>query len=109
MKESGFRLSIRKKLLPVRVGRPWHRVPKAAVAGPGSLELSQARLDRAWSSLGQWKVSLPMGGLWIIFSVPSSNPAQWVVLWFSEAGDGGTGQGSSEDVQSGICCSWKGK
>ena len=43
--------------------RPWHRVPRAAVAVPGSLEVSKARLDRAWSSLGQWKVSLPWQGM----------------------------------------------
>ena len=27
------------------------------------LEVSQARLDGAWSSLGQWKVSLPWQGV----------------------------------------------
>ena len=43
----------------MRVGRPWHRVPRAAVAAPGSLAVSQARVDGAWSSLGQWKVTLP--------------------------------------------------
>ena len=37
-------------------------VPRAAVAAPGSLEGSKARLDRAWSSLGWWEASLPMAG-----------------------------------------------
>ena len=47
----------------IGVGRPWHRVPRAAVAAPGSLAVSKARLDiGAWSSLGQWKVSLSMAG-----------------------------------------------
>ncbi|RMC11785.1 hypothetical protein DUI87_11911 [Hirundo rustica rustica] len=40
------------ELFPGRVGRPWHRVPRAAVAAPGSLAVSKARLDiGAWSSL----------------------------------------------------------
>ena len=47
----------------MRALRPWHRVPRAAVAVPGSLEMSKARLDKAWSSLGQWKVSLLMAGV----------------------------------------------
>ena len=48
----------------MRVGRPWHRVPRAAVAAPGSLEVSKARLDiGAWSSLGQREVSLPVAGV----------------------------------------------
>ena len=34
-----------KELFPVRVRRPWHRVPREAVAAPGSLEVSKARLD----------------------------------------------------------------
>ena len=46
----------------MRVGRPWHRVPREAVAAPGSLEVSRARLDGAWSNLGWGKVSLPMAG-----------------------------------------------
>ena len=36
------------------------RVPRKAVAAPGSLAVSKARLDRDWSSLGQCKVSLAM-------------------------------------------------
>ena len=62
------------EILPVRVLRPWHGVPRAAVAAPGSLEVSKGRLDRAWSSLGQWKVSLPMAEGWneMFFKVPSS-------------------------------------
>ena len=51
---------IGKELFPGRVGRPWHR---AAVAAPGSLAVSRTRLDTgAWSSLGQWEVSLPWLG-----------------------------------------------
>ena len=44
--------------------RPQHRVPRAAVAAPGSLEMSKARLDGAESTLGWWKLSLPMAGGW---------------------------------------------
>ena len=36
-----------------------HRLPREAVATP-SLAVSKARLDRAWSNLVWWKVSLPM-------------------------------------------------
>ena len=38
---------IGKEFLTGRVGRAWHRVPREAVAAPGSLEVSKARLDRA--------------------------------------------------------------
>ena len=37
MEEGRFRLDIRKKFFTVRVVRPWHRLPREAVAGP-SLE-----------------------------------------------------------------------
>ena len=50
--EGRVRLEISKKFFSVRVGRPWHRVPRETVAAPGSLEMSQTRLDRAWSKLG---------------------------------------------------------
>ena len=44
------------------MGRPWHRVPREAVAAPGSLAVPKARLDGAWSSLVEGKASLPMAG-----------------------------------------------
>ena len=40
------------KSFPGRAERAWHTVPREAVAAPGSLEMSKARLDRAWSNLG---------------------------------------------------------
>ena len=71
--EGRVRWDVGQKLFPGRVGRPWHRVPRAAVAAPGSLAVSKARLDRAGSSLGQWKVSLPWQGWhWMGFEVPSN-------------------------------------
>jgi len=45
----------------VRVVRPWHRLPREAVAAP-SLAVFKARLDRALSNLVWWKMSLPMAG-----------------------------------------------
>ena len=51
LKEGRFTLDIRKKLFPVRVVRPWHRLPKEAVAAP-SLEGFEARLDGALGNLG---------------------------------------------------------
>jgi len=64
----------------MRVVRPWHRVPREAVAAP-SLERFKARLDRALSNLGWWKVSLLMAGGWnkMVFKVPS-NPNHAVIL-----------------------------
>ena len=51
LEEERFRLAIRKKFFPVSVGRPWARLPRAAVAVP-SLAVSGSRLDGAWSNLG---------------------------------------------------------
>jgi len=45
----------------VRVMRPWHSLPREAVAAP-SLAVFKARLVRALSNLGWWKVSLPVAG-----------------------------------------------
>ena len=58
----------------MRVEKPWHRVPREAVAAPGSLEVPKARLDRVQSSLGQWEVSLPLAGngmSWVLNSLPT--------------------------------------
>jgi len=59
LKEGRFRLDIRKKFFTMRVVRPWHRLPREAVAAP-SLEVLKARLDGALNNLDWWKVSLPM-------------------------------------------------
>ena len=61
MKESRFRLDVRKKLFIVRVVRHWNRLPREVVDAP-SLEVFKARLDEALSNLIEWKVSLPMAG-----------------------------------------------
>jgi len=61
LKEGRFRLDIRKKFFPVRVGRLWPRLPREAVAAP-SLAGFKARLDGAWSILVWWKMSLLMAG-----------------------------------------------
>ncbi|KFR10152.1 hypothetical protein N306_01726, partial [Opisthocomus hoazin] len=50
LKEGRFRLDIRKNFFTMRVVRPWHRLPREAVAAP-SLAVSKARLDGALSSL----------------------------------------------------------
>ena len=50
-KEGPVSLDTRKKLFTMRVGRPWHRLPRETTAAP-SLEVSKAGLDGAWSTLG---------------------------------------------------------
>ncbi|KFQ13482.1 hypothetical protein N330_07938, partial [Leptosomus discolor] len=50
LKEGRFRSDIRKKFITVRVVRPWHRLPREAVAAP-SLTVFKARLDGALSNL----------------------------------------------------------
>jgi len=45
-----FRLDIRKKFFTLRVVRPWHRLPREAVAAP-SLAVFKASLDGALSNL----------------------------------------------------------
>jgi len=61
LKVDRFRLDIRKKFFALRVVRPWHRLPREAVAAP-SLAVFKARLDGALSKLVWWKVSLPIAG-----------------------------------------------
>jgi len=51
---------VRKKFFTMRVVRPWHRLPREAVAAP-SLAAFKARLDGALSNLVWWKVSLLSG------------------------------------------------
>ncbi|KFQ98247.1 hypothetical protein Y956_04211, partial [Nipponia nippon] len=50
LKESRFRLDIRKKFFTVRVVRHWNRLPKEVVDAP-SLETFKAMLDGALSNL----------------------------------------------------------
>jgi len=52
---------MRKKFFPMRVVRPWPRLPREAVAAR-SLAVLKARLDGALSTLGWWKISLLMAG-----------------------------------------------
>jgi len=61
LKESRFRLDIRKKFFTMRLVKHWHRLPREAVAAP-SLAVLKARLDGALSNLGWWKMSLLMAG-----------------------------------------------
>jgi len=61
LKEGRFHLDIRKKFFPMRVVRPWPRLPREAVTAP-SLAVLKARLDGALSTLGWWKMSLLMAG-----------------------------------------------
>jgi len=61
LKEGRFRLDIRKKFFTMRVVRPWHRLPREAVAAP-SLTVFKARLDGALSNLVWWEMSLLMAG-----------------------------------------------
>ncbi|KFQ90718.1 hypothetical protein Y956_15852, partial [Nipponia nippon] len=49
LKEGRFRLDIR-KFFPVRVVRPWNRLPREVVDAP-SLEMLKARLDGALRNL----------------------------------------------------------
>jgi len=51
LKEVRFRLGFRKKFFTVRVVRPWHRLPREAVAAPSPSGF-KARLDGALSNLG---------------------------------------------------------
>ncbi|KFQ77119.1 hypothetical protein N337_09177, partial [Phoenicopterus ruber ruber] len=50
VKEGRFRLDLRKKFFPLRVMRPWNRLPREVVDAP-SLEVFKARLDGALSNL----------------------------------------------------------
>ncbi|KFQ78525.1 hypothetical protein N335_02215, partial [Phaethon lepturus] len=50
LKEARFRLNIRKKFFPMRVMKPWHRLPTYVVDAP-SLETFKVRLDGALSNL----------------------------------------------------------
>ena len=60
LREGRIRWDIGKELFPGRLGRPWHRVPRAAVAAPGSLAVSKARdPGAATAALGTLCQGLP--------------------------------------------------
>jgi len=61
LKEGRFRLDIGKKFFPIRVVKPWSRLPRQAVDAP-SLAVLNARLDGALNNLVWWKMSLLMAG-----------------------------------------------
>lgn len=64
---------IRRKFLPVRGVRPWHRLLREAVDAP-SLEICKSRMDGALSKLGQWRYPCPrqVGGTgWFWRSAPT--------------------------------------
>ena len=61
LRESRFRLDLRKKFITMRVVKPWHRLPREVVDAP-SLETLKAGLDGALSSLIQVKMSLLTAG-----------------------------------------------
>jgi len=61
LKEGRLRLDTRKKFFPMRMVRPWPRLPREAVAAP-SLAGFKARLDGALSTLVWCKMSLLMAG-----------------------------------------------
>jgi len=50
LREGRFTVDIRKKFFTLRTVRPWHRLPRGAVATP-SLAVFKARLDGALSNL----------------------------------------------------------
>ncbi|KFR04964.1 hypothetical protein Y956_16489, partial [Nipponia nippon] len=49
LRESRFRLDVRKKFFTMRVALEWNRLPREAVDAP-SLEVFKARLDGALSN-----------------------------------------------------------
>ncbi|RMB94450.1 hypothetical protein DUI87_29261 [Hirundo rustica rustica] len=61
MPEERVSSEIWKKFIPVRVVRPWHRLPREGVPTP-SREVFKASLDGSLSNLVQWKL-LPWQGL----------------------------------------------
>ena len=62
-------MDMRRKSFPVRVLRPWPRLPRGAGAAP-SLAGLKARLDGAGSTLGWWKGS-QLGTGWSFRSLPT--------------------------------------
>jgi len=61
LRESRFRLDIRKKFFTMRVVKHWHRLPRE-VEEALSLETLKARLDRALSNLIWLKMFLLTAG-----------------------------------------------
>jgi len=61
LKESRFRLDIRKTFFTIRVVKHWHRLPREVVDAP-SLETFKVRLDGALSTVVQLKMSLLTAG-----------------------------------------------
>ncbi|KAJ7415168.1 hypothetical protein BTVI_38988 [Pitangus sulphuratus] len=50
LQEDRFRFDIRKKFLPVRVRRPWHRLPREAVAAPSLEEFKDRPVTTAFEN-----------------------------------------------------------
>lgn len=87
LKKGRFGLDVREKCFTVRMVRLWHRVSREAVDA-ASLEVSKVRLDKAGSSLTQWKVSgipspdlsLPVWAGWMA-QITGSAGWSWCELW----------------------------
>lgn len=56
---SRFTFDVKKEFFPERELRPWHRVPREAAAVPGSLAVSEARLEQP----GVVEGALPLAGV----------------------------------------------
>jgi len=61
LRESRFRLDIRKKFFTMRMVKHWNRLPREVVEAQ-SLETFQARLDGTLSNLVQLKMTLLIAG-----------------------------------------------
>jgi len=82
LKEGRFRLDMKKKFFILMVVRPWHKLPREAVAAP-SLAVLKARLDGALSNLVWWKCPCPWQGGWnqMTFKVPSNPNHSMITRW----------------------------
>ena len=84
LKESRFKLDIRKKCFTIRVLKHWHRLPREVVDVP-SWKCSRSGWTGLWATWSTWRCSCSLQTGWTRWpSKVPSNPNLSMILWYTE-------------------------